>query len=134
MVIRNDHDAIIQHGTMTLIRRSALDRLGWAQWCICEDAELGLRMLENGFSTGYTPLSYGKGLTPDTFNDFKKQRFRWAYGAVQIVKQHSWSLIAGRSEALSTMQRYHFLAGWVPWAAEGSTICWCSQHYSGLLQ
>lgn len=119
MVIRNDHDAIIQHGTMTLIRRSALDRLGWAQWCICEDAELGLRMLENGFSTGYTPLSYGKGLTPDTFNDFKKQRFRWAYGAVQIVKQHSWSLIAGRSEALSTMQRYHFLAGWVPWAAEG---------------
>lgn len=48
MVIRNDQDAMIQHGTMTLIRRSALDRLGWAQWCICEDAELGLRMLEHG--------------------------------------------------------------------------------------
>ncbi|RMO71659.1 Glycosyl transferase protein [Pseudomonas syringae pv. primulae] len=119
MVIRNDHDAIIQHGTMTLIRRSALEQLGWAQWCICEDAELGLRMLENGFSTGYTPLSYGKGLTPDTFSHFKKQRYRWAYGAMQIIKQHAWSLIAGRCEALSTMQRYHFMAGWVPWVTEG---------------
>jgi exo-beta-1,3-glucanase (GH17 family)/cellulose synthase/poly-beta-1,6-N-acetylglucosamine synthase-like glycosyltransferase len=119
MVIRNDHDAIIQHGTMTLIRRSALQHLGWAQWSICEDAELGLRMLENGFSTGYAPFSYGKGLIPDTFGDFKKQRYRWAYGAVQIVKRHADSLIGGRNPALSAMQRYHFLAGWVPWAAQG---------------
>ncbi|KPW54863.1 glycosyltransferase family 2 protein [Pseudomonas syringae group genomosp. 3] len=119
MVIRNDHDAIIQHGTMTLIRRSALDRLGWAQWCICEDAELGLRMLENGFSTGYATTSYGKGLTPDTFMDFKKQRYRWAYGAMQIVKRHAGSLIAGNCASLNAMQRYHFVAGWMPWMAEG---------------
>ncbi|RMU90371.1 Glycosyl transferase protein [Pseudomonas coronafaciens pv. coronafaciens] len=119
MVIRNNHDAIIQHGTMTLIRRSALDRLGWAQWCICEDAELGLRMLENGFSTGYAATSYGKGLTPDTFIHFKKQRYRWAYGAIQIVKRHAESLMAGNCESLSAMQRYHFIAGWMPWAAEG---------------
>ncbi|RXF64947.1 glycosyltransferase family 2 protein [Pseudomonas syringae] len=119
MVIRNDHDAIIQHGTMTLIRRSALDRLGWAEWCICEDAELGLRMLESGFSTGYAAISYGKGLTPDTFMDFKKQRYRWAYGAMQIVKRHAGSLIAGNCESLSAMQRYHFIAGWMPWVAEG---------------
>ncbi|MDU8498299.1 glycosyltransferase [Pseudomonas syringae] len=119
MVIRNDHDAIIQHGTMTLIRRSALDRLGWAQWCICEDAELGLRMLENGFSTGYAATSYGKGLTPDTFMDFKKQRYRWAYGAMQIVKRHAGNLIAGNCASLNAMQRYHFIAGWMPWMAEG---------------
>nr|WP_122670151.1 glycosyltransferase family 2 protein [Pseudomonas viridiflava] len=119
MVIRNNHDAIIQHGTMTLIRRSALDRLGWAQWCICEDAELGLRMLENGFSTGYATTSYGKGLTPDTFMDFKKQRYRWAYGAMQIVKRHAGSLIAGNCASLNAMQRYHFVAGWMPWMAEG---------------
>ncbi len=71
MVIRNDHDAIIQHGTMTLIRKSVLQRLRWAEWCICEDAELGLRILEHGFSTGYAAISYGKGLMPDTFMDFK---------------------------------------------------------------
>ncbi|WP_122554692.1 glycosyltransferase family 2 protein, partial [Pseudomonas viridiflava] len=46
MVIRNDHDAIIQHGTMTMIRRSLLQRLRWAHWSISEDAELGLRIIE----------------------------------------------------------------------------------------
>ena len=46
MVTRNDRDAIIQHGTMTMTRRSVLEELGWADWCICEDAELGLRVFE----------------------------------------------------------------------------------------
>lgn len=119
MVIRNDHDAIIQHGTMTLIRKSVMEELGWAQWCICEDAELGLRALIKGYSMAYIRNSYGKGLIPDTFIDFKKQRFRWAYGAVQIIKQHSHSLIMGNSETLSTAQRYYFLAGWLPWIAQG---------------
>ncbi|EGH28265.1 glycosyl transferase family protein, partial [Pseudomonas syringae pv. japonica str. M301072] len=80
---------------------------------------LGLRMLESGFSTGYAAISYGKGLTPDTFMDFKKQRYRWAYGAMQIVKRHAGSLIAGNCPSLSAMQRYHFIAGWMPWVAEG---------------
>jgi cellulose synthase/poly-beta-1,6-N-acetylglucosamine synthase-like glycosyltransferase len=46
MVTRNDRDAIIQHGTMTMIRRSVMDQLKWAEWTICEDAELGLRVFE----------------------------------------------------------------------------------------
>ncbi|MFO6384387.1 hypothetical protein ACLBYN_68295, partial [Pseudomonas aeruginosa] len=41
MVTRNDRDAIIEHGTMTMIRRSVLDELRWPEWCITEDAELG---------------------------------------------------------------------------------------------
>ncbi len=118
MVIRNDHNAIIQHGTMTLIRRSALQALRWAPWCICEDAELGLRLMEHGYSTGYLPVSYGQGLIPDNFSDFKRQRYRWAYGAMQIIKQHSNSLIYARKSPLSTAQRYHFLGGWVPWMSE----------------
>lgn len=77
MVTRNDRDAIIQHGTMTMTRRSVLEELGWADWCICEDAELGLRVFEKGYSAAYSHNSYGKGLMPDTFIDFKKQRFRW---------------------------------------------------------
>ncbi len=43
MVTRNERNAIIQHGTMTLVRRDALERAdGWAEWSITEDAELGL--------------------------------------------------------------------------------------------
>ncbi|MBF0426394.1 MAG: glycosyltransferase, partial [Magnetococcales bacterium] len=80
MVTRNDRNAIIQHGTMTMIRTGLLKELGgWAEWCITEDAELGLRVLEKGFESVYVKDSYGKGLMPDTFVDYKKQRFRWAY-------------------------------------------------------
>ena len=41
---RNERNALIQHGTMTLVRRLALEEVGgWSEWCICEDTELGLR-------------------------------------------------------------------------------------------
>jgi len=122
MVTRNDRDAIIQHGTMTMTRRSVLEELGWADWCICEDAELGLRVFEKGYSAAYSHNSYGKGLMPDTFIDFKKQRFRWAYGAIQIIKRHSSSLLRGKDTELTRGQRYHFLAGWLPWVADGMNI------------
>lgn len=119
MVIRNHHDAIIEHGTMTLIRKSVLQSLRWAHWSICEDAELGLRVLEKGYSTAYVKRSYGWGTMPDSFLSFKNQRFRWAYGAVQIIKRHSSFLFSASGSRLTWAQRYHFLAGWAPWAARG---------------
>ncbi|WP_341522952.1 glycosyltransferase [Pseudomonas sp. G.S.17] len=122
MVTRNDRDAIIQHGTMTMTRRSVLEELGWADWCICDDAELGLRVFEKGYSAAYAHNSFGKGLMPDTFIDFKKQRFRWAYGAIQIIKRHASSLLRGKDTELTRGQRYHFLAGWLPWVADGMNI------------
>jgi exo-beta-1,3-glucanase (GH17 family)/cellulose synthase/poly-beta-1,6-N-acetylglucosamine synthase-like glycosyltransferase len=119
MVHRNERNAIIQHGTMSLVRRSVLDSLGgWAQWCICEDAELGLRVMEAGYDTAYVNHSYGQGLMPDTYTAYQKQRFRWAYGAVQILKRH-WRELAGlRETQLTWAQRYHFVAGWLPWFAD----------------
>ncbi|HTO54184.1 MAG TPA: glycosyltransferase [Myxococcota bacterium] len=119
MVHRNERNAIIQHGTMSLVRRSVLDSLGgWAQWCICEDAELGLRVMEAGYETAYVNHSYGQGLMPDTYTAYQKQRFRWAYGAVQILKRH-WRELAGlRPSQLTWAQRYHFVAGWLPWFAD----------------
>jgi len=119
MVHRNERNAIIQHGTMTLVRRDALEALGgWAEWCICEDAELGLRMMEAGYETAYVNHSYGQGLMPDTYTAYQKQRFRWAYGAVQILKRH-WRELAGlEASRLTAAQRYHFVAGWAPWFAD----------------
>jgi cellulose synthase/poly-beta-1,6-N-acetylglucosamine synthase-like glycosyltransferase len=95
---------------------------GWAEWCITEDAELGLRLFERGYKALYIPCTYGKGLMPDTFNDFKKQRFRWAYGAVRIMKAHRPQLLGLERTSLSTGQRYHFVAGWLPWFADGFNL------------
>jgi len=122
MVTRNERNAIIQHGTMTLVRRAVLEEIGgWGEWCITEDAELGLRILEAGHEAMYLSYSYGRGLMPDTFVDYKKQRFRWAYGAMQILRRHTAELFGSRS-ALSNGQRYHFLAGWLPWIADGFNL------------
>jgi cellulose synthase/poly-beta-1,6-N-acetylglucosamine synthase-like glycosyltransferase len=95
---------------------------GWGEWCITEDAELGLRIFEHGYKADYTPRSYGKGLIPDTFLDFKKQRFRWAYGAVLIIRQHISQFFSMRDNQLTVGQRYHFLAGWLPWFADGVNL------------
>ena len=90
MITRNERNAIIQHGTMTLVRRAPLAAVGgWAEWCITEDAELGLRVFEAGYEASYIARSYGRGLMPDTFIDYKRQRFRWAYGAMQILRHHA---------------------------------------------
>jgi exo-beta-1,3-glucanase (GH17 family)/cellulose synthase/poly-beta-1,6-N-acetylglucosamine synthase-like glycosyltransferase len=121
MITRNERNAIIQHGTMTMVRRAQLDCAGWAEWCITEDAELGLRIFEAGFEATYVPASYGRGLMPDTFIDFKKQRFRWAYGAMQILKRHARAFFM-EGGPLSPGQRYHFVAGWLPWVADGCNM------------
>ncbi|MBI5557237.1 MAG: glycosyltransferase [Deltaproteobacteria bacterium] len=122
MITRNERNAIIQHGTMTMVRKSVLAEVdGWAEWCITEDAELGLKIFEKGYEAAYIADSYGQGLMPDTFIDFKKQRFRWAYGAVQIMRHHAGTLFRGGS-SLTLGQRYHFIAGWLPWMADSLNL------------
>lgn len=122
MITRNERNAIIQHGTMTLVQRAALETVGgWAQWCITEDAELGLRLFEHGYQAHYLPRSYGRGLMPETFVDYKKQRFRWAYGALQILRRHAIALFSN-STKLTRGQRYHFLTGWLPWLTDGLNL------------
>jgi exo-beta-1,3-glucanase (GH17 family)/cellulose synthase/poly-beta-1,6-N-acetylglucosamine synthase-like glycosyltransferase len=123
MVTRNERNAIIQHGTMTLVRREALEKAGgWAQWCITEDAELGLRLFEHGYQAHYVARSYGRGVMPESFTDYKRQRFRWAYGAVQILRRHAQPLFSRRDGRLTPGQRYHFIAGWLPWLADGLNL------------
>jgi cellulose synthase/poly-beta-1,6-N-acetylglucosamine synthase-like glycosyltransferase len=123
MVTRNDRNAIIEHGTMTMIKTSVMQKVGgWAEWCITEDAELGLRIMEYGYEGAYVEESFGKGLIPDTFIDYKKQRYRWAYGAIQILKHHKKALFTNNTTLLSIGQRYHFLAGWLPWISDSMNL------------
>jgi cellulose synthase/poly-beta-1,6-N-acetylglucosamine synthase-like glycosyltransferase len=116
MVTRNERNAIIQHGTMTLIRKEAMRMAnGWAEWCICEDSELGLRLFRHGWEAVYSPQSFGRGVMPDDFAAYRKQRHRWAYGAVQILKGHWRALFSPFRRDLTPGQRWHFAMGWAPW-------------------
>jgi cellulose synthase/poly-beta-1,6-N-acetylglucosamine synthase-like glycosyltransferase/exo-beta-1,3-glucanase (GH17 family) len=115
MVQRNEFNAIIVHGTMCLIRRAAMDMAGgWAGDTICEDTDLGLAVIEHGWLTHYTSRRYGYGLLPDTYEAFRKQRHRWAYGGFQIVKKHWRRFLPGASR-LSQDQKREFALGWLNW-------------------
>jgi cellulose synthase/poly-beta-1,6-N-acetylglucosamine synthase-like glycosyltransferase len=114
---RHERNALIQHGTMTLVRYEPLMAHGqWSEWCICEDTELGLRLLENGYELRYVDDTFGRGLTPADFKALKSQRFRWAFGAMQILKHHFKHLIG--DSTLTFGQRYHFLTGWFGWLGD----------------
>jgi cellulose synthase/poly-beta-1,6-N-acetylglucosamine synthase-like glycosyltransferase len=87
---------------------------GWAGDTICEDTDLGLAIIEHGWLTHYTNHRYGRGLLPDTYEAFKKQRHRWAYGGFQIVKKHWRRFLPGASR-LSRDQKREFSLGWLNW-------------------
>ena len=115
MVQRNEVNAIIVHGTMCLIRRSALEAAGsWSSDTICEDTDLGLTLLELGWRAHYTNKRYGYGLLPDSFEAYKKQRHRWAYGGFQILKKHWRRFLPGASQ-LTRDQKREFALGWLNW-------------------
>ncbi len=115
MVQRNECNAIIVHGTMCLIRRKALEAAGgWSSDTICEDTDLGLTLLELGWQAHYTNKRYGHGLLPDSFDAYKKQRHRWAYGGFQIVKKHWRRFLPGASR-LTREQKREFGLGWLNW-------------------
>ena len=115
MVQRNEVNAIIVHGTMCLIRRAAMNAVGgWSSDTICEDTDLGLTILEHGWVAHYTNRRYGHGLLPDTFEAYKKQRDRWAYGGFQIVRKH-WRRFLPGMTMLSSDQKREFAVGWINW-------------------
>ncbi|GAC1598266.1 MAG: hypothetical protein NVS3B21_23630 [Acidimicrobiales bacterium] len=119
MPSRNERNSIIFGGTMGLIRRSALEELGgWDEWCITEDAEASLRMLRNGHRGLYVNETYGQGIMPLTFTSLKKQRFRWCFGGVQILRKHWRSLLPwdrSPDNHLSVPQRLDYLLGGLQW-------------------
>lgn len=112
MVSLNEHNAGLTVGTMSLIRKEALERVGgWAQWCLTEDSELAIRVHAAGFDSVYLRTAYGRGLIPETFAGYRKQRFRWTYGPVQEFRRH-WRLflprrLGGRPSRLTPTQKLH---------------------------
>jgi exo-beta-1,3-glucanase (GH17 family)/cellulose synthase/poly-beta-1,6-N-acetylglucosamine synthase-like glycosyltransferase len=118
MVERNEAGAIIAHGTMLLLRKQAvIDAGGWAEWCICEDTELGMRLIEAGYEARYTNHRYGAGLLPDDIRAQRSQRTRWAYGGMRILRRHLVNLLPWRRE-LSREQKIHFGVGWLHWIGD----------------
>ena len=118
MVQRNETNAVIAHGTMLLLRRSAFEEVGaWHTDTITEDTELGLRLFEAGYEAQYTNRRYGWGMLPDTFRAYKTQRHRWAFGAMQIIRKH-WRHMLPKDRTLTKYQKIQFITGWSYWLSD----------------
>lgn len=123
MPSRNERNAIIFAGTVGLLRRSSIAEAGgWAEWCVTEDAELSLRILARGYQSIYVERVFGRGVMPLTFAALKRQRFRWCFGGIQLLRRHWGLLVKGRAVApdgtplsLRPGQRYEYLAAGLLW-------------------
>src|SRR5215216_2816274 len=124
MPSRNERNAIIFAGTMGLIRKSALEEIGgWDEWCITEDAEASLRILKKGYQSLYINRAFGTGLMPFNFEGLKKQRFRWCFGGIQLLKKHwealmPWAHWVDPENKLTLAQRYYYLVGGLGWFSD----------------
>ena len=124
MPSRNERNAIIFAGTMGLIRKSVLEEIGgWDEWCITEDAEASLRILKKGYQSLYINSSFGSGMMPINFEGLKKQRFRWCFGGIQILKKHwealmPWAHWVDPENKLTMAQRYYYLVGGLGWFSD----------------
>ena len=124
MPSRNERNAIIFAGTMGLIRKSVLEEIGgWDEWCITEDAEASLRILKKGYQSLYINRAFGSGMMPINFEGLKKQRFRWCFGGIQILKKHwealmPWAHLVDPENKLSLAQRYYYLVGGLGWFSD----------------
>ena len=128
MPSRNEHNAIIFCGTMGLIRKSVVQEIGgWDEWCITEDAEASLRILKAGYTAIYINQSYGQGVMPLNFEGLKKQRFRWCFGSIQVLRKHwealmPWSGWVDPTNHLTGAQRYYYLFSCLQWFNELITL------------
>jgi len=124
MASRSEHNGIIYAGTMGLIRRAPLEALGgWDEWCVTEDAEVSLRLLNAGYESIYVPQTYGRGIMPLDYAGLKKQRFRWAFGGMQILRRHARLLFNPWSGGkLTWSQRLAYLNGGLQWLNDPMTL------------
>lgn len=113
MPSRNEENSIIFCGTMGIIRREALEAVGgFGEDQICEDAEVSVRLVAAGWNSLYVDESFGKGIMPATFESYKKQFHRWAFGNVRILFTHTGMILRSK---MKRRQKLDYLVSNLHW-------------------
>jgi cellulose synthase/poly-beta-1,6-N-acetylglucosamine synthase-like glycosyltransferase/transposase len=111
-------------GNTVFFRRDLIERIGgWDEYCLTEDADIGLRLsgLGEPIRVVYDKQHISREETPPTVASFIRQRTRWQQGFLQVLRKGSWLALPRLSQrllAISTLS-YPFLQAllallWLP--------------------
>lgn len=90
-----------------------IDSGGWQDDTLAEDLDLSYRAQLKGWHISYLPKVVIPAEIPPQITAFKKQQYRWARGAVQVLRKHIMKLVEDKQ--LSMKQRlmaYLHLSGY----------------------
>ncbi|WP_245964166.1 glycosyltransferase family 2 protein [Roseovarius spongiae] len=111
----DDAEAVLLTGTLCVISRAALAAAGgWSGATTTEDAELGVRLCNGGFSGRFINQVVGKGLLPLSLHDLERQRYRWCSGNAQTLIRHARLIFTGAG-SLTLARRLVILSQLTAW-------------------
>lgn len=118
-VIQRERDcanAAMFSGSGAVLRRSALDGIGgFATGSVTEDMHTCVRLHARGWHSVFHAKTLSGGLAPADARSFRRQRLRWAQGAMQVfVQEKLWSM-PGLSPAQRLAYLSHVAGNFVGW-------------------
>jgi len=88
-------------GTVGGVRRSLLERLGgWDESILAEDTDLTFRVYLAGYKVSYVSEAECYEEAVESWQDYWKQRYRWAKGHMQCAFKHSLRILKSNDLSL----------------------------------
>jgi cellulose synthase/poly-beta-1,6-N-acetylglucosamine synthase-like glycosyltransferase len=93
-------------------KSSILDAGGWQSDTLTEDLDLSFRAQLRGCQMVYLPDVTIPGEVPPMLSAFKRQQYRWALGATQVVRKTAASLLTSHLNPIKRLQAFIHLTGY----------------------
>jgi len=95
-------------GTCGVFRRKAIEEAGgWSSDTVAEDLDLSIRLHLKGWRYIYVPTVVCPGEIPASFDNLRRQQFRWAKGFSECLRKHGTSIL--RTTQLNFFQKMEAL-------------------------
>ncbi|WP_413536799.1 glycosyltransferase [Carnobacterium divergens] len=109
---KDQYNALLYVGSNALFRRTTLEEIGgFSTGVITEDMATGLIIQNNGWKTVFVNEALASGISPETLEDFIKQRDRWGRGNIQVFKKYKLNKLP----ELSFIQKLFYVDGVLYW-------------------
>ena len=109
-------------GSVMMIRRDVLERVGGFGTSITEDYDLSLRLYLHGYEVFYDGSVKVPCECPSSFRHFLRQTCRWVEGRARDLRRHLWALL--RSGELSLTKKLDILLDGLVNLAGPMTMIW----------